>query len=81
MGEYSGRYALYDLVLSVGVDAGALWLMPPTQHRVRLTPVGGDEFLIEGSEGASGLGFSRNARGPVTCLTLLEQNGTMLCKR
>ena len=79
--DYAGRYALYDLVLHVDVDHGELWLTPPTRHRVRLIPASGEEFLIEGTHGASSVGFNRNARGRVTCLTLLDQNGTTLCKQ
>jgi D-alanyl-D-alanine carboxypeptidase len=80
-GDYVGRYTLYDLELNISVDKGALWLAAPGQNRIMLIPVTSDDFLIDGSQGASSVGFSRNVRGQVTCLTLLDQNGTMLCRQ
>lgn len=80
LGGYVGRYTLYDLVLKISLEGGALWLTPPTQKRVKLVPVSDEEFLIEGSQGASGIGFNRNSQGQITCLSLLDQNGISLCK-
>lgn len=78
--DYVGSYALYDLVLKVGLEDGALWLMLPEQKRAKLLPVSDEEFLIEGSGGASSIGFNRSSQGRITCLSLLDQNGTTLCK-
>lgn len=79
--DYAGRYSLYDATLGIAAEAGALWLQPPGQPKVKLTPVSADEFALDRSEGASSIGFNRNARGQVTCLSLLDQNGTMWCRR
>lgn len=80
LSDYAGSYALYDLVLKISLEGGALWLTPPGQNKVKLVPVSGEEFLIEGSHGASSIGFNKNSQGKVTCLALLDQNGTPLCK-
>jgi CubicO group peptidase (beta-lactamase class C family) len=81
LSDYVGRYALYDLVLKISLEEGALWLTPSGQKRVKLAPVSDEEFTIEGSNGASSVGFNRNAQGRITCLTLLDQNGIILCRQ
>jgi D-alanyl-D-alanine carboxypeptidase len=78
LSDYVGRYALYDLMLKISLENGALWLTPPSQKRVKLLPVSADEFSVEGSKGASSIGFNRNSQGRITCLTLLDQNGITL---
>jgi len=74
--DYVGTYALYDLNLKIRNDEDSLWLVPSGQKQVKLVPLSDDEFLLDGSNGASSLVFHRNAGGTVTCLSLLDQNGT-----
>jgi len=78
LSDYVGRYALYDLMLKISLENGALWLTPPSQKRVKLVPLSAEEFSVEGSKGASSIGFNRNSQGRITCLTLLDQNGITL---
>jgi len=77
---YAGTYALYDLELKVRDDSGTLSLVPTGRKPVTLVPVADDEFVLDGSDGASTLVFHRNAGGAVTCLALLDQNGTTFWK-
>src|SRR5262249_15038831 len=81
LNDYVGRYALYDLALKISLEEGALWLTPSGQKRVKLAPVSDDEFSIEGSDGASSVGFNRNSQGRITCLILLDQNGITLSRQ
>jgi hypothetical protein len=81
LNDYVGRYALYDLALKISLEEGALWLTPSGQKRVKLAPVSDEEFTIEGSNGASSIGFNRNSQGRITCLTLLDQNGIAFCRQ
>jgi hypothetical protein len=76
LSDYVGRYDLYDVTLRITLENSELWLTPPGQKRVKLAPVSDEEFTIEGSNGASSVGFNRNSQGRITCLTLLDQNGT-----
>jgi len=76
LNTYVGTYALYDLALKIRSDDRTLWLVPAGQKQVKLVPVSDDEFLLDGSNGASSLVFHRNAGGTVTCVSLLDQNGT-----
>jgi len=79
--DCAGTYGLYDLVLKIQNEEGSLWLAPQGQTRQKLLPVSDDEFVVEGTDGASGIRFARNAQRVVTALSLLDQNGTMLWKR
>jgi len=79
--DYVGSYALYDLVLKISLEEGVLWLKPPRQNKVKLVPVSGEEFLVEGSHGAASFGFNKNSQGRITCLTQLDQNGINFCKQ
>jgi hypothetical protein len=81
LSDYVGRYALYDLMLKISLENSALWLTLPEQKPVKLAPVSDEEFSIEGSNGASSIGFNRNSQGRITCLTLLDQNGITLCRQ
>jgi len=75
LNTYVGTYALYDLNLKIPNDEGILWLVPSGQKRVRLVPVSEDEFLLDGSSGASLSSVStpssraagRSARIPRSC--------------
>lgn len=80
LSAYVGTYALYDVALKIHYDERALWLVPSGRKRVKLVPVSEDEFLLDGSNGASSLVFHRNVQGAVTSLSLLDQNGTTFWK-
>jgi hypothetical protein len=81
LSDYVGRYALYDLLIKVNLENSALWLTMPQQKPSKLVPVSDEEFSIEGSDGASSIGFNRNSQGRITCLILLNQNGFTLCRQ
>jgi CubicO group peptidase (beta-lactamase class C family) len=81
LSDYVGRYALHDLILKITLENSALWLTPSEQKRVKLVPVSAEEFIIEGSNGPSSIGFNRNSQGMITCLTLLDQNGIIFCRQ
>ena len=81
LSNYVGKYSLYDLVLKVTLEDGALWLIAPHQKKLKLTPTSQDEFIIEESRGESGVGFNRNDQGAITSLSLLDQNGIMLSRK
>ncbi|MBV9959161.1 MAG: beta-lactamase family protein [Acidobacteria bacterium] len=76
--SYAGIYKLYDLAIKISFEDGALWLTPPQGKKARLVPSALDEFFAEGSNGETTFGFTRNARGAVTGLALLYQNGVFL---
>lgn len=80
LNDYAGTYVLHDLSLKISLEGGALWLEAAGQRKVRLVPVSREEFAIDGTQGASSLGFNKNARGEVRCLALLDQNGTTFCR-
>jgi len=80
LSNYAGKYSLYDLVLKVTLEDGALWLIAPNQKKLKLTPTSQDEFIIEESRGESSVGFNRNHQGAITSLSLLDQNGIMLSR-
>ncbi len=63
LNAYVGAYALYDLTLKIRNDEGTLWLAPTGQKRVKLVPISDDEFLLDGSSGASSLVFRRMPDG------------------
>jgi len=80
--DYAGKFSLYDLALTVTADDAAVWLTAPGQRKVRLVHLSSDDFAVDNSQAtqAPTLRFVRNSHGHVTCLTLLDQNGTMLCR-
>lgn len=80
LNAYVGTYGLYALALKIHYDDGTLWLLASGQKRVKLVPVSDDEFVLDGSNGASSLVFHRNVQGVVTSLSLLDQNGTTFWK-
>mgnify|MGYP000879449042 CR=1 FL=1 len=77
LNAYVGRYALYDVVMKISLEEGALWLSPPGQKKVKLVPASEEEFFVEGNLSAASFGFNKNAQGQITCLILLDQNGTI----
>lgn len=79
--DYAGTFSLYDLVFNITADGNALALSTSGQPKVKLVRVAGDQFAIEGAGPAPRIAFVRNSQAQVTCLTLLDQNGTMLCRR
>lgn len=76
--SYAGIYKLYILAIKIAFEDGALWLTPPHGKKVKLVNSAEDEFFAEGSNGEMAFGFTRNAKGAITGLTLLYQNGVFL---